>query len=107
MWSVAPGCKTFGNILSTPFDLVQMRTPCGAVPDLEVVVDPGHDDLLPQPGVLAERCRHHHPALLVQLGLCRARVEVPVHQPSFPAERIELAQPRLDARLPLAPRVGG
>src|SRR5918912_3751384 len=84
-----------------------MRAPGGAVPDLEVVVDPGHDDLLPQPGVLAERCRHHHPALLVQLGLCRARVEVPVHQPPFPAERIELAQPRLNARLPLAPGVGG
>src|SRR5438067_13649810 len=74
-WSVAFGCKTLGNILRTPFDLVQVSAPRGAVPDLEVVVDPRHDDLLTQPGVLAERRRHHHPALFVDLRLGRAGEE--------------------------------
>src|SRR5919202_368897 len=106
-WSVAPGCKTFGNILSTPFDLVQVLAPGGTVPDLEVVADPRHDDLLPQPGVVAERRRHHHPALLVELRLGRAREEVALHQATLSAERVELAKPRFDRRGPLVTRVGG
>src|SRR5262249_61573364 len=87
-WSVAFGCKTLGNILRTPFDLVQVSAPRGAIPDLEVVVDPRHDDLLPKAGVRAERRRHHHPALLVQLCLGRTGEEAALHHPSFLAEPI-------------------
>src|SRR5213078_5233491 len=95
-WAVAFGCKTLGNILRTPFDLVQVSAPRGAVPDLEVVVDSRHDDLLPQPGVLAERRRHHDPALLVDLSLGRTREEVALHHAALLAERVELAEARLD-----------
>src|SRR5205814_10711784 len=44
-WSAALGCETFGNILSTPFDLGELAAPGVAIPDLEVVVDSGDDDV--------------------------------------------------------------
>jgi hypothetical protein len=49
------GCKTFGNILSTPFDLGELALPGGAVPDLEVVVDPGDDDVAAELRVREQR----------------------------------------------------
>src|ERR1044072_5219969 len=54
-WSASVGCKTFGNILSTPFDLGELATPGGAVPDLEVVVHSGDDDVATERGAAAVR----------------------------------------------------
>jgi hypothetical protein len=72
-----------------------------------MIVDPHHDDLLPQPGILAERPRNHHSALLVQLRLGRSGEEVAVHQAAFPTERVELPEARLDGVGPVAARVRG
>ena len=63
------GCKTFGNILRTPFDFGQLLAPGGAVPDLEPVVDAGDDDLPAQLRVLDQLGGDHHAALFVELGL--------------------------------------
>src|SRR5205809_6721901 len=71
-WSASLGCKTFGNILSTPFDLDELALPGGAVPDLEVVVDPGDDDVAAELRVLEQSGRNAHTALLVRRLLARA-----------------------------------
>jgi hypothetical protein len=42
-------------MLRAPFHFLQMVAPRGAVPDLQVVVDPGDDDLAPEARVLDER----------------------------------------------------
>src|SRR5689334_17274801 len=99
-WSVALGRKTFGNILRTPFENLDVVAPGGAVPDLQVVVDAGDDDLSLDAGVARERRRQHHAALLVGLGLGRAGEEEAVHQASLSAERVEPGQATLDQPLP-------
>src|ERR671914_836745 len=104
-WSVALGGKALGNMLGTPFDLLQLVPPRRAVPDLDVVVDPGDDDLAAQLGVLRQRRRHHHAPLLVELALLRAGEEEALHLPAVGAERIERGQPGLDEPLPVAARV--
>src|SRR5437588_11570425 len=69
IWSVAFGCKAFGNMLRPPFDFLDLRLPRRSIPDLEVVVDAGDHDLPTQGRVLTERGRQHDPALLVGRGL--------------------------------------
>src|ERR671939_1582051 len=68
-WSVALGCKTFGNMLRTPFDLCQLAPPGVAIPDLEVVVNARDDDVAAQLRVLEERGRDPDAPLLVELRL--------------------------------------
>src|ERR1700746_48585 len=82
-WSASLGCKTFGNILSTPFDLGELALPGGAVPDLEVVVDPGDDDVAAELRVLEQRGRDAHPPLAVRRRLAGAGEEVAVHSPAL------------------------
>jgi len=53
---------------------------------------------------LRERRRDQHAPLLVRFGLRSARIEVPVHQASLFAERVEPGEPALDHAFPL--RVG-
>src|SRR5512142_2343728 len=88
-WSASLGCKTFGNILSTPFDLGELAPPGGAVPDLEVVVDTGDDDVAAELRVLQQRGRDAHAALLVGNGIRGGGEEVALHPPSLLAERME------------------
>src|SRR5205809_5678984 len=82
-WSASLGCKTFGNILSTPFDLGELALPGRAVPDLEVVVDPGDDDVAAELRVGDQRGRQAHAPLLVRRRLTRAGEEVALHPPAL------------------------
>src|SRR4051812_16291436 len=75
-WSVVSGCKAFGNMLRAPFDGLQLLAPRGAVPDLEVVVDAGDDDLAREARGADQGRRQHHPALLVEVDLRGRREEV-------------------------------
>src|SRR2546430_4182483 len=100
-WSVALGCKTFGNILRTPFDLCQLFAPGGAIPDLEPVVDTRDDDLLAQLCVFDQLGGDHHAALFVELGLGRPGEEVPLKAPPFRAERIQRGESRVDKSIPI------
>src|SRR5690348_7714917 len=86
-WSASLGCKTFGNILSTPFDLGELALPGCAVPDLEVVVDPGDDDVAAELRVLEQRGRDAHPPLAVRRRLAGAGIEVAMHPPPLLAQR--------------------
>src|SRR4029077_19013079 len=78
-WSASLGCKTFGNILSTPFDLGELALPGGAIPDLEVVVDPGDDDITAELRVLEQRGRKAHSPLFIRPRLAGAGEEVAAH----------------------------
>src|SRR5215831_10853940 len=99
-WSASLGCKTFGNILSTPFDLGELALPGGAVPDLEVVVDPGDDDVAAELRVLDQGGRDAHPPLLVRRRLAGAREKVTVHLAAFLAQRMKRAEDRLAVVVP-------
>src|SRR5262245_4706947 len=105
-WSASLGCKTFGNILSTPFDLGELALPGGAVPDLEVVVDPGDDDVAAELPVLEQRGWDAHASLPVGHGLGGGGEEVAVHLPSLPAQRVEGREGRLEEVPPPILRVG-
>jgi hypothetical protein len=59
-------------MLRTPFDLGELEPPGGAIPDLEVVVDTGDDDVPAELRVLEQRARDTDPPLLVELRLCGA-----------------------------------
>ena len=72
---------------------MQLLTPFGAIPDLQVVVDTGHRDLPPEPCVLDQRRREHQPPLLVELALRGAGEEVPLHHARALGERVESADP--------------
>src|SRR5437867_1056013 len=99
-WSASLGCKTFGNILSTPFDLGELALPGGAVPDFEAVVDPGDDDVAAELRVLEQRGREAHPPLLVRRRLAGAGIEVAMHPPAFLAQRVQGGQRRVPVVLP-------
>src|SRR5690349_21077573 len=103
-WSDSVG-KTLGNIFRAPFDLVQPLTPLGSIPDLEVVVDPGHGHLATEARVLDQRRGQDEPPLAVELALRRAGEEVPPHRARVLAERVECADPGREL-LPLGARVG-
>src|SRR5215218_6772730 len=81
-WSVALGCDAFGSILSLLLDLLHLRLPGGAVPYLEVVVDPRDDDVALERGALRGRGRQHHPSLRVRLRLRGAGKEEPLQSPA-------------------------
>src|SRR5581483_4557705 len=104
-WSVVLGCKTFGNMLCTSHDLLQLSAPGGAIPDLEPVAHPDDDHLAAEPGVRDQRRRHHHAALLVGPRLDRAGVVEALEDARLVAEPVEPGQARLDQLLPVARRV--
>src|SRR5205823_6109435 len=93
-------------MLRTPFDLRQLLTPGGAIPDLEVVVDTGDDDVAAELRVLDQRARKHQPALLVELRLRRAGEEEPVEPAPLLAERIQRGELRVDESTPIRTTVG-
>src|SRR6188508_1549533 len=93
-WSVLLRCKALGNKLHTPFDLFDLLLPGCAVPDLDAVAHPGDDDLTTEARVSEQGRRHHHPALLVELGLGGARKHVPAHLARLLAEGVEPFQLR-------------
>src|SRR5438874_6165061 len=93
-------------MLRTPFDLRQLLTPGGAIPDLEVVVDAGDDDVAGELRVLDQRARKHQPPLLVELRLRRAGEEEPVEPAPFLAERIQRGELRVDESIPIRTMVG-
>src|SRR5438874_4409347 len=99
-WSASLGCKTFGNILSTPFDLGELALPGGAVPDLEAVVDPGDDDVAAEFCVHEQRGRDAHPPLLVRRRLAGAGEEVAMHPPALLAQRVQGGKGRVAVVLP-------
>src|SRR6476659_7966880 len=90
-WSASLGCKTFGNILSTPFDLGELALPGGAVPDLEVVVDPGDDDVAAL-GVRGQGGRDAHAPLLVRRLRAGAGEQVPLHGAAVLAQWVEVGE---------------
>src|SRR5947207_9075681 len=93
-------------MLRTPFDLRQLLTPGGAIPDLEVVVDSGDDDVPAELRVPDQRGRTHQPALLVELRLRRAGEEEPVEPAPLLAERIQRGELRVDESIPIRTTVG-
>src|SRR5215467_5294913 len=105
-WSASLGCKTFGNILSTPFDLGELALPGGAVPDLEAVVDPGHDDVAAELRVGEQRRRDAHPSLLVRRRLARTGEEMTLHLAAFLAQGMQAREDRLAVVLPARRRPG-
>src|SRR5262245_54064835 len=89
-----------------------MGRPGGPVPDLDVVVDARHDDVLPDSGVLGEVLRQEHATLAVELGHGRSGEDVALHLPRLTAERVQLCDPghvlvpgvaRVDVDVPLDP----
>src|SRR6201989_1281284 len=94
-WSASLGCKTFGNILSTPFDLGELALPGSAVPDLEVIVDPGDDDVAAELGVLDQCGGDAPPPLFVRRRLARAGEEIAVHPPALLAQRRQIGEVRV------------
>src|SRR6187551_846123 len=100
-WSVLLRCKALGNKLHTPFDLFDLLFPGRAIPDLHVVAHTGDDDLAAEACVLEQRGRHHHAALLVELGLGGAREHVAAHLTSFLAEGVEPFELRGDEGIPV------
>src|SRR3954468_20914752 len=105
-WSVVLGCKTFGNMLCTPHYLLQLVAPRGAIPDLEAVAHPHHDDLTTERRVLDQRGRQHHATLLVRRRLDGAGVVEALQHTRLVAERIEPREARLDQLLPIVRGVG-
>src|SRR6476661_9772723 len=103
-WSASLGCKTFGNILSTPFDLGELALPGGAAPDLEVVVDPGDDDVAAELRVREQRRGDAHAPLLVRRGLAGAGEEVAVHPPALLTQRVQGGERRVAVVLPAVRR---
>src|SRR4051794_10344627 len=105
-WSVVLGCKTFGNMLCTPHYLLQLVAPRSAVPDLEAVAHPHHDDLTTERRMLDQRGRQHHATLLVRRRLDGAGVVEALQHTRLVAERIEPREARLDQLLPIVRGVG-
>src|SRR5215471_15480035 len=103
-WSASLGCKTFGNILSTPFDFGELGPPGGPVPDLEVVVDPGDDDVAAELRVLEQRGREDHAALPVGDRLGRTGEEVTVEATAVHAEHVQRAEPGVHQSVPCRSR---
>src|SRR5581483_5521663 len=104
-WSVVSGCKTFGNMLCTSHDLLDLRTPGGSIPDLDSSAHADDHDLATELRVLDQRRGQHHAALLVRLRLGGTRVVEALEDPGLRAERIEAGQPRLDVVGPVRERV--
>src|SRR5205823_5933332 len=105
-WSASLGCKTFGNILSTPFDLGELALPGCAVPDLEVVVDPGDDDVAAELRVGDQCGWQAHAPLLVRRRLARAGEEMALHLAAFLAQRMERGEGRVAIAGPAVGRPG-
>src|SRR5919205_39547 len=91
-------------MLRTPFHFPQVLAPGGAVPDLQVVVDAGDDDLAVEAGGSREAGWNLHPPLFVDGGR-RRREEVALHQPTLAAEWVERREPCLDETIPVGPGV--
>src|SRR5439155_15729376 len=89
----------------TPFDFPHLVPPGLPVPDLEVVVDAGDNDVAAEFPVVDARRGHHDPSLLVRLELCCSWEEVARDLRVVAAERIEWAGPRFDEPLPFLTRV--
>ena len=81
--------KAFGNILRPPFSVCDLGAPRGAIPDLEMVVNAGDDDVALEPGVGRERRRDQHAALPVRCRLRGAGEEVSLDHAVVAAEWIE------------------
>src|SRR5437879_4337471 len=92
-------------MLRTPFDLGELAPPGGTIPDLEVVVDACDDDVADELRVLQQRTGNPDPALLVELALRRARVEVALKPAALLAQRVELCKASLDRPRPVGTRV--
>src|SRR3954449_8491788 len=105
-WSVALGCKTFGNMLRTPFDLGELASPRGAIPDLEVVVDARDDDVADELRVLQQRTGNPDPALLVELAFHSSRIEIALEPATLLAQGVELREARLDRLRPVGTGIG-
>src|SRR5438876_8515414 len=88
-------------MLRTPFDFPQVLAPGGAVPDLQVVVDAGDDDLAAETGGCREAGRNRHPPLFVRLRGRGRREEVALHQPALAAEWVERRESGLDEPVPV------
>src|SRR5579862_746432 len=100
-WSVAVG-NALGNMFRAPFELALVLAPPRAIPDLEMVVDTGNDDLAFDPGLPEQVRRQQDAPLLVDLARHRACEEVALHHPRLATERVEPADPaHLTLPLPL------
>src|SRR5207244_10183452 len=93
-------------MLRTPFDLGELASPGGAIPDLEVVVDARDDDVADELRVLQQRTGNPDSALLVELALRRSRIEVALEPATLLAQGVELREPRLDRPCPVGTRIG-
>src|SRR5206468_4252588 len=67
--------------------------PFGAVPDLDMVVNSRHDDLLVEAGVLPQMRRNEDTTLAVELGDGRSREDEALHLARLSRERIQLCDP--------------
>src|SRR5689334_75834 len=92
-------------MLRTPFDFLYLGAPGLAIPDLQVVVDAGDDDVATKLRVLDQRRGQHDPPLLVGRRLGRPGEEEALHLTAFRAERVERAEARIDEPVPGLARV--
>src|SRR2546423_3518455 len=93
-------------MLRTPFDLGELASPGGAIPDLEVVVDARDDDVADELRVLQQRTGNPDPALFVELAFHRPGIEVALEPATFLAQRVELRETRLDRLRPVGAGIG-
>src|SRR5437867_2406244 len=103
-WSAAFVRKTFGNIAHAPFDRAALDVPLRSIPDLDVVVDSGDDDVASEPGVLDELLREEDAPLRVELGHECPAEDVSLHLARLRRERVEIGDAS-DVRLPAVERV--
>src|SRR6476661_4584637 len=93
-------------MLRTPFDLGELASPRGAIPDLEVVVDARDDDVADKLRVLQQRTGNPDPALLVELAFHRSGIEVALKAATLLAQGVELREAGLDRPRPVGTRIG-
>src|SRR6266566_8153235 len=93
-------------MLRTPFDLGELASPGGAIPDLEVIVDARDDDVADELRVLQQRTGNPDPALFVELAFHRSGIEVALEPATLLAQGVELRETRFDRLRPVGTGIG-
>src|SRR4051794_32334885 len=88
--------KALGDVVDVAGEVGVVGGPCLPVPDLEVVADAGHHDLLVELGVREQRRGHGHAPRAVELDLVGVGEEPLADLPRLLRERVALAQGRVE-----------
>src|SRR3954453_17703541 len=87
--------KALRDLDDLAIQLLLVRLPAGAVPDLDVVEVADHDDFLLDPGVLHQRLAERHAAGRVELHVPRVPREVAREAAALLRDRVEVAEEAL------------